>query len=493
MKLKKVIFACTSVLLAVFQASAQNEIDALRYSQLNVVGTARHTGLGGAFGALGGDMTSLHTNPAGIGVFTKSTGSVSIGILSANTDADFQGNTFSNNKLNLNISNAGFVARFKRKKGQDRQWAWKSFQLGVSYSRTANFHRRTSMSAVASNTSVVDSWVDQLNNQGAEYTDLPNEIIPGDPLSPAYMAWQTFLIDTVPGSTNSYLRNVMPNYGQTQQVNELTKGSMGEVAISFGGNFGNALYIGGSVGIPRLNYELERTYTEVDGADTIANFGSLQKRDFLQATGTGFNLKFGVIYRPAKWVRIGAAIHTPSFFEIDETFSSEVTSNLDGVQYTQPTLDGAFDYSLQTPFRAIGSLGFVIGKYGLVSADYEYVNYSQARFSSRNYGFNSENSSVKNRLNWAGNIRVGTEWRIKMLSLRAGFAMNADPYTSQLNFDNTRYSLGAGLRFKHFFVDLAYNLHRFAGNYEVYNTQYIPSAQTVTMEHSVLTTVGFRF
>lgn len=482
-----------SLLAWSLHAMAQNELDALRYSQLNVMGTSRYTAVGGAFGALGGDMTSLHVNPAGIGVFTRSTGSVTIGILSANTDADFQGGTFADSKLNLNVSNAGFVARFKRKKGQDRQWAWKSFQLGVSYSRTANFHRRTSMNTVSNGTSIIDSWVDQLNGQSVNYEDLPFDIVPGDALSPAYMGWQTFLIDTAPGSPTSYIRNVMPNYGQTQQVNEMTKGSMGEVAVSFGGNFGNALYIGGSVGIPRLNYEMERTYTEFDGGDTIANFNSMEKRDFFQATGTGFNLKFGLIYRPAKWVRLGAAIHSPSFFEIDETFSSVVSSNLDGVQYSQPTLDGAFDYSLQTPFRAIGSLAFVIGKIGLISADYEYVDYSLARFRSGNYSFDSENSSVRNRLNWAGNIRLGTEWRISSFSIRGGFAMNADPYTSQLNFDDTRYSLGLGLRLKHFFADLTYSLHRMVGNYEFYDMQYVPLAETVTSDHSVLTTVGFRF
>lgn len=490
------IFRYTLSIAAAFVSVAafgQNEIDALRYSNLNVLGTARYSAMGGAFGALGGDMSSMTVNPAGIGVFTKSTGSVTIGILSASTDASFLGSTTSDNKVNLNIPNAGFVARFKRRKGEEKQWAWKAFHLGVSYNRTANFHRRTSVIATNNTSSVIDTWVDRLNNEGIAYPDIPTEFIPGDPSTPAYMGWQTFLIDTVPGSSNSYLRNVMPNYGQTQQVREVTKGSMGEVALSFGGNFGNALYIGTTIGIPRLNYELERNYAETDGQDSIANFASFSKTDYLQATGTGFNIKFGMIYRPVKWFRLGAAIHSPTWYEIDESFSSVLISDLDGAQYSQETMDGAFGYSLQTPFRAIGSLAFVIGKIGLVSADYEYVNYSLARFRSRNYSFNSENTSVQNRLNWAGNIRVGTEWRIKALSIRGGFAMNADPYTSKLNFDNTRYSLGLGLRLKSFFVDLTYNLHRMVDNYEVYDVQYVPLAETVTLDHSILTTVGFRF
>jgi hypothetical protein len=489
----KRIIAFFLTLLLLHPVMAQNELDALRYSQLNIVGTARYSAMGGAFGALGGDMTTLSVNPAGIGVFNLSTGSITLGILSASTDATYLGSTSADNKLNLNISNAGFVARFNRKKASDKQWAWKSFHLGVAYSRTANFQRRTSVIGVNTLSSILDGWVNQLNSEGINYNDIPFDIVPGGLSSPGYMGWQTFLIDTAPGSANQYLRNVLPYYGQTQQVTELTKGSMGEVAVSFGGNFGNALYIGGTIGIPRLNYELERRYTESDTQDTIANFSSFSRTDYLQASGTGFNIKFGMIYRPAKWIRLGAAIHSPSFFEVDEAYSSVVISNLDGAQYSQSTLDGSFDYSLQTPFRAIGSLAFVIGKVGVVSADYEYVNYSLARFRSRNYSFDAENTSVSNQLNWAGNIRIGTEWRIKAFSIRGGFAMNANPYTSQLNFDDIRYSLGVGLRLKRFFVDLTYALHRTVGEYSVYDLGAPNLASTVTLYHNVMTTVGFRF
>jgi hypothetical protein len=194
-----------------------------------------------------------------------------------------------------------------------------------------------------------------------------------------------------------------------------------------------------------------------------------------------------------KWLRLGAAIHTPTFFEIDESFSSVLTSNLDGSEYMLSTVNGKFDYSLTTPFRTIGSLGFVIGKIGLFSAEYEYVNYSLAKFRSRNYGFNTENTNVKNNLQWAGNIRVGTEWRIKPVSMRAGFAINGDPFTGAYNFNNTRYSLGLGLRLKRFFTDLTYNLHRSVNNYEVYADDNVPLADALTLDHSVIFTVGFRF
>lgn len=484
---------CSLLLVIGANANAQNEIDALRYSRLNPVGTARFSAMGGAFGALGGDMSSFSVNPAGIGVFTRSTGSVTLGILSASTDGTYLGSTSSDNKLNVNISNAGFVARFKRKKAADKRWAWKSFNLGVSFNRMANYQRRTSIVGVNTESSAIDGWVDQLNSENIDYNDIPLDIVPGGQSSPGYLGWQTFLIDTLPGLSTSYGRNVLPFYGQTEQVREVTRGSLGEVALSFGGNFGNVLYVGATVGIPRLNYELERVYTESDSQDTIADFSSFSRTDFLRTSGTGFNVKFGMIYRPVKWLRIGAAIHSPTYFEVDENFSSVMISNLDGAQYSNTTLEGAFDYNLQTPFRAIGSLAFVIGKIGLISADYEYVNYSLARFRSRNYSFDSENANVQNRLSWAGNIRVGTEWRIKSFSVRGGFGILADPFTSQLSFDNTNYSLGVGLRLKRFFVDLTYALQRSVGEYQVYDLDPTNTASTVTLDNNVLLTVGFRF
>ena len=483
-----------ATLIGVKGSNAQNELDALRYSQIEVLGTARYAAMGGAFGALGGDMSSMSVNPAGIGVFTKTTGSASFSVLSSGTDAKYLGTTSSDGKLNVNISNAGFVARFKRKKGEEKQWAWKAFHLGVSYHRTGSFHRRTSVIGVNTTSSAIDPWVDQLNNSGLAYTEIPNsDLVPEADNTNAYMGWGTFLIDTTPGSVNSFMRNVLPNYGQTERVSETTKGSMGEVAISFGGDFGNALYVGATIGIPRIKYEMERSYTESDTQDTITDFTSFTKTDYLSATANGFNIKFGMIYRPAKWLRLGGAIHSPSFFEVDENFKSVTVSNVLGSTFSQSTLDGAFGYRLQTPFRAIGSLAFVIGKVGLISAEYEYVNYALAKFRSRGYAFDTENANVKNRLHWAGNIRVGTEWRINPISLRAGFAMNGDPFSGAYDFNNTRYSFGLGYKLERFFTDLTYSLHRSVGVYEVYDANYAELASTITLDHSIIATVGFRF
>jgi hypothetical protein len=488
------IIGVVVILLAGITANAQNELDALRYSQLDVTGTTRYTSMGGAFGALGGDMTTLSVNPAGIGVFTKTEASITIGLLSTSTDATYLGTTAGNGRLNFNIGNAGFVARFNRKKGEERQWAWKAFHIGVAYNRTGSFNNRISVAGVNTRSSLIDQHVNALNNFSGVNVNSPYNI--GQFGFGTGLLYDAYLFDPVYDADTNFTgfeRAVLPHYGQTERVTEVTRGSMSEIALSFGGNFGNALYMGLTIGIPTVSYEMERQYSESDSQDSIANFNSFTKTDNLKASGNGFNVKFGLIYRPVKWLRIGAAIHTPTFFEMDEVYSSVIVSNVFGTTYNVSSPQGTFDYSLETPFRAIGSLAFVVGKAGLISADYEYVDYSMARLRSSVYSFDSENMQVRNRLNWAGNIRIGTEWRLDQFSIRGGFAINGNPYTGSYSLDDTRYSLGVGLRLNRVSLDLGYMLHRRAGGYEMYDTALTPLAEIVSLHHNIMFSTSFRF
>ena len=69
--MKKIIIAF-SCIFAFAYAEAQNEIQALRYSQYTLFGTARYQGMGGAMDALGGDFSAASVNPAGLGIYRKS-------------------------------------------------------------------------------------------------------------------------------------------------------------------------------------------------------------------------------------------------------------------------------------------------------------------------------------------------------------------------------------------------------------------------------------
>jgi len=79
-------------------AIAQTDIDALNYSRWTSGATARSLAVGGAFGALGGDISTMNTNPAGLGVFRASEIALTPAFNLANVSADFNGNTVDTDK-----------------------------------------------------------------------------------------------------------------------------------------------------------------------------------------------------------------------------------------------------------------------------------------------------------------------------------------------------------------------------------------------------------
>jgi hypothetical protein len=147
-----------------------------------------------------------------------------------------------------------------------------------------------------------------------------------------------------------------------------------------------------------------------------------------------------------------------------------------------------------TPFRAIGSLAFIIGNFGLVSAEYEYINYSQGRLNASDYSFSDVNNEVKSSFQSWGNVRVGTEWRIFDFRLRAGGAYYSNPYTAS-GVDGSRFTVsgGVGYRIKHFYTDVTYQYAQSVEDYYLYNYQGMVPSKNTYSTHTVLTTIGFRF
>lgn len=462
---------------------AQNEIDALRYSENDITGTARFMGLSGAMSAMGNDLSAITVNPAGVAVFNKTQLGFSTGIAGIETEGSFLGQNSSDLRMNLNIGNAGFVARFKRRNQAAGTQGWKGFSMGLNYTRLQSYHRNSYFEGVNYNSSLIDQYV--YDAEGTEFTQL--NAFGSD------LAWRTWLIDTSAGGTSSYDRNVLDNYGQIQQVQETTKGFKGQADLTFGGNYANTLYIGGSIGYQHINFRSERNHTEVAPDDTSSLFREFTRTDYLRTSGAGVNLKFGLIYRPADWFRIGASIHSPTFFNMEENYSSAITSTFDTISYSAASPEGAYDYRLQTPFRAIGGLAFVVARMAVISMEYEHVDYSMARFRASDYSFSTENTNIKNSLKSVGNIRAGVEVKLKSFLIRGGFGMNSDPYTGKFDLNDSKYSLGFGWKGRHFMFDLAYQLQREKSLYVPYDVSLIDPIDVVVNSHNVMASVGVRF
>lgn len=431
-------------------AYSQNETDALRYSQTSPTGTARFAAMGGAFGALGGDFTTLSFNPAGIAIYRRRDISFTPSIYNSKSESDYLGSSKNDSKLNLNFGNIGFVStRIRNKEGST--YGWLNYNFGIGYNRLNSFQNRVSIEGRNFSHSIADVFASQA--YGTHYNDLP-AVNPFD----ANLAWYTYVIDTAAGSTNTYV-TPMGNYGQLQKLQATTRGSMGETVISFGANYSNRLYLGATIGIPSIRYQLDKVYEEVDNLDTIPDFNSMTYTEKLRTSGNGINLKLGVIYRIKDWVRVGAAFHTPTYFRLTDNWESEIGSTIYNADFSAASPNGSFQYSLTTPLKAIASVGFIAGNAGLLSIDYEYVNYSSAKLNSSSYNFSAENQSVKNKYNGTGNLKIGTEWRYKIFSFRAGYAMYGSPYSKTFKLDNSTASVGAGFKTQKFYMDFAYLLN----------------------------------
>jgi len=172
---------------------------------------------------------------------------------------------------------------------------------------------------------------------------------------------------------------------------------------SVSGNYNDVLYIGATLGLPYLRYYRETVYSEYDVADTIPFFDNWSSTENLTTTGWGINLKLGAIVKPVNWLRLGAAFHTPTYYwSMNDTWFTNTNSYLqlyendstDDLVWTNSSYEsalGRFEYRLSTPLRAIGSASILIGKFGFISGEYEYANYSAAKFSSIDAGFGDVN------------------------------------------------------------------------------------------------------
>jgi hypothetical protein len=496
-KMKKAGLIMILVSAMFLRSYSQNVDDALRYSQLFYSGTARFMGMGGAFTALGGDLSSISLNPAGTGVFRSFELTISPEMFYNNTSSRWNNSSKSDFRYIFNLSQIGAVINLVP---AGRESGLVNLNLAYSFNRTNNFYENITIEGISNNSSITDAWRTQAD--GYSKNDLSNA---------AWLAKETYLIDTLSGSKTVYAsifsyygENANNTYGQTIRQVINNEGYSGEHAFSLGGNFSNKFYFGATLGINKFKYTGNYQHIESDDANAIYDFKSLSYNDHLEASGTGYSLKLGTIIKPIEFLRIGLALHSPVIYRISEYYQDNLTSifdtYVDGVnKYDAQNPKMKYSYTLTTPFKVVAGIGFQIKKLALLSADYEYLDYRMAQFSkaSDSYNYSNENQGIKDILKSASNLRFGAEFRLSSLYLRTGYSYYGKAFSSAEPNNSLNYngpSFGIGFRQKFFYFDMAYTTLSGTSKYYMYNDPgYLEPATIKNTRNTFTATMGFKF
>jgi hypothetical protein len=475
------------ITLTMISLRAQDSWDALRYSRIVYNGTSRFTGLAGSSGAVGADLSLLSTNPAGIGLYKSFEFSMTPGVIINDASATYNGGKGDDIQATFAFTNIGFVHTFYTGKPKTNS-GLRNLNVGFAVNRQNDFNGSVLIAGPNHTSSLLNVFADELNRSGVPANQI-RDTYPFD----AGLAYDCGLVyfDSLRGKYTSD----MPNGGVYQKKSIITDGSINEYDMSAGGNIANKVYFGLTMGISSIRYYQDNTYYEYDSGDTIPYFQSMIYQYRFSTHGTGINLKAGVIYRPADWVRIGIAVHTPTWYtNMHDSYSSSMMAYYDSALTALPQYSpaGYYSYHLTTPFRAIGSVAFFIGQRGFISGEYEYVNYNQARLNSSDGSFEQVNRDISGNFKSPITFRLGTEWRFGAFRVRGGFGYNGEPEKS--GNTGTRFTAGGGAGFfsKHFFVDLAYQWSGMKDKYYMYSSDLNNPADLWLQTHTVITTFGVR-
>lgn len=500
-------------------------------SQREYMGTARSMAMGGAFTSLGADMASFGVNPAGFGMYQRSEISMTLGI-GVNGTRNYGGYEAvkGNNLVRCALNNIGASMLVYENTG-----ALTAISFAFGYNKVADYNYNFSYASPTSISSMADVFSDiaNANNLGinsknricdqAGYSDYD--------MNPYF--WTTAL-GYKAGLINRGQDGWRPDeigYGaEMEQYTRLqSRGSAGEYSFALGFNFSNIIYFGFSLDIQSISRRQVLEYGEdisyPNGAPSASELPyRLANFDLTQSTrinGTGVGAKFGVVVRPTEGLRIGLAVHTPTYYSMRYGFQASISSaSLDvrggNNEYVYademtPLMEdlGQNRWQFATPTRLLAGISYAVKQYAVIAVDYEYDAYKSMRVKGAPIGYDFINDTFKGVLRGVHNIRAGIEGRIHPnLSLRVGGGYT----TRMVDYEYADFgepiqngywsvSAGVGIRLgKVTSLDLAYQYRKVRGSdyYSFYSensagANYSELYGIDFIRHNIALTLGFKF
>lgn len=530
--------------LASAGAGAQTVYDAMNIAQKDLNGTARFVGMGGAMSALGGDISTISTNPAGIGIYRSNDAMVTMGYSITGTESKFGGNTFEANKNRWSFDNAGFV--ISTKIGNMTSLRYVNF--GFNYHKSKSFYKNMTMGGLLGK--VGSDYVSQVASMAIQATDGAYAYYEDHHSYLDYGKSGTYRNDYAGWlGTLGFQGGLLFEDTETEAYNTYTpyipseadalflsreRGGVDEYDFNVAFNVEDRLYFGVTLGAYAVDYnkysfyDENYQYTWEDGNQYEEGY-SLES--FNRIHGAGVDLKLGAIFRPIEDspLRVGLAIHSPVYYKLTYTTGALMSTDLylpaeDGSEVmTHTTIDTYSelggrdmdrDFELQTPWLFNVSLGYTVGNSLALGAEYEYEDYSSMKFfypEGDEMAWETGESDLC--LKGVSTVRLGAEYKpIPAFALRLGYnfsssafkddaikALSANSINTDTDFANSEsmntFTVGIGYRGSKVYADLAYK-------YNMYKSKFYPfvddlgvlAATRVNNERSqVLFTLGMRF
>ena len=511
--MKRIYLTVASLAFTSFVAVAQETYENTKLIDNDLNGTARYVGMGGAMEALGADLSTIGTNPAGLGLFRKGKADLSFGLVNQTGMNKFN----SLSKTNMSFDQIGVVFNLSKTPNA-------SFNIGFNYHKSRNFDQLLNAANTLNNASQNKLTYQKYRNQVfKERKDLTYS-----QLDALYM--DNLLYDN---RTKKYYNFPATGYLYNQE----NKGYIGEYDMNLSANLNDRVYLGLTMGIHDVHYKGYAEYTE-NFVPNANNIPGLTLNDSREITGTGFDVKLGAIVRPMAEspFRLGAYIHTPVWYDLT---TSNYTVLTDGT--ARPNVGETYDFRVNTPWKFGLSAGTTLADRIALGATYEYVAYNamQTRIKDGGtydwyYGTYYEsshndramNNHTEDALKGQHTLKLGAEARITdHFSLRAGYNYLSALYkdaavkdgslnspgtyyassTSYVNWkDTNRFTFGLGWNVWRFNIDLAYQYSQQNGTFYPFMNYHEGSAPSVednianptqvnNKQHQLLLTMGYKF
>lgn len=506
--MKRIINIFVLIIVAM-QMNAQSTYNVTPLFSPELIGTARFVGMGGAMSALGGDISTMSSNPAGIGIYRSCDFATTASINFLNTKADFLGSSLRKNNVNFSFDNIGIV--FSGDVGGE---SLKFVNLGVNYTHRNNFRKEFAMNGWYADEDGINLYSQQYQIQNIyDYSKPDLENISSDSYWNPRYAWLPLLAaDAGLLETNGDIKYLPTDATFFSK----DKGGVDQIDFNLSCNIDDRLYLGATFGLQYVDYQRSSIYEEYDNAGVIYTLENWHKTE-----GSGFDVKLGAIVRPFEYspFRVGLAFHLPTFYNMTDYSNAYIAGPYDDKGdyrematnwYEAYGEDYIVDYNVTSPWRMNVSAGYTFGNFLAMNAEYELVDYSSANMS---YMDGTEmpdmEEEFESNMKTQHILRLGAEMRLDQnFSMRFGYnyissAFREDAWkyispssaTTATDYINTKdtnlFTVGLGYKGTDFYFDAAYQCIMQDADFYTYDN--IPATKVSNFQNKLIFTLGKKF